>query len=203
MLKKSKYNSRGGDYLFLITGLGNPGKQYHETRHNAGFLAIDQLANKLGVTLSQKGFQSLYAKTKLGNVPVYLLKPQTYMNLSGQAVLELALYYKIPAEQILVIYDDLDLELGVLRIRTNGSAGGHRGLSSIIGLMDTDQIARIRIGIGKPPIGVSVADYVLSRFNATEMEIIEQTVKDASEAAYAYVTKGIDYTMNHFNGKRS
>lgn len=187
--------------MFLITGLGNPGRQYHETRHNAGFLAIDRLAEKLNVTLSQKGFQSLYAKAKLGNTQVYLLKPQTYMNLSGQAVLELALYYKISAEQILVIYDDLDLELGALRVRISGSAGGHRGLSSIMGLMDTDKIARIRIGIGKPSNGVSVSDYVLSRFEAGEIELFQQSINHAAEAAHTYLTEGLEYTMNHFNGK--
>lgn len=185
--------------MHCIIGLGNPGPEYCQTRHNAGFLAVDHLAEKLGVSMTRRGFQSLYASGNLEGKSLLLVKPQTFMNLSGEAVKQVLDYYKISSSQIMVVYDDLDLPLGALRFRTLGSAGGHKGMKSIIELLQTEEFARLRLGIGRPPQGVSVTDYVLTRFSALESPIMAEMIQKAGEAAMAFICQGSNYTMNHYN----
>ncbi len=185
--------------LFCIAGLGNPGPQYQETRHNAGFLVIDQLAQKTGIKLNKNEFNSLYGKTLLGDQDTMLVEPQTFMNLSGQAVSSIMSYFKIPIERLLVIYDDLDLPLGKIRFRLSGSPGGHKGLTSIIQMLGTQEIPRLRVGIGRPPNNQAVPDYVLSSFNGAEKKIFFNSIERAAIATSYFVTDGPDYVMNHFN----
>jgi PTH1 family peptidyl-tRNA hydrolase len=185
--------------LFCIAGLGNPGPQYQETRHNAGFLVIEQLMQKTGTQTNKNGFNSLYAKTLVGDNDTLLVKPQTFMNLSGQAVSGIMAYFKIPVERLLVIYDDLDLPLGKIRFRLSGSPGGHKGLTSIIQMMGTQEIPRLRVGIGRPGNGQAVVDYVLSSFSGAEKKIFFDSIERAAIASTYFVTHGPDYVMNHFN----
>lgn len=192
-------NIVGVNRLYCIVGLGNPGVQYSQTRHNAGFLTVDRLLEKMGVTSLKNDFRSLYAKTQWNGNPLVLVKPQTYMNLSGEAVRPLLDYFKIPLERVIVVYDEMDLPLGALRFRLEGSAGGHRGLASIIQHLGTDRVARLRIGIGRPPEGMEVSDYVLSGFSGVDKKVFEESILKAAEACIAFVDKGADYTMNHYN----
>lgn len=185
--------------LYCIVGLGNPGTQYSQTRHNAGFLTVDRLLEKTGVTSLKKNFRSEYAKTEWHGNPLFLVKPQTYMNLSGEAVRLLLDYFKIPLERVIVVYDEMDLPLGALRFRLGGSAGGHRGLASVIQHLGTDRVARLRVGIGRPPEGMAVTDYVLSRFSGVEQPVFNESIIKAAEACIAFIDKGADYTMNHYN----
>ena len=185
--------------MFCIVGLGNPGSQYRLTRHNAGFLVIEHLAGSQGVSLSQKGFSSRYTKLTVKGEATFLVQPQTFMNLSGQSVAELVAFFKLPLNQLLVIYDDLDLPLGSLRVRESGSAGGHKGLASIIKALGTNAIPRIRIGIGNPGMDQKVTDYVLSPFIPAEEKIFHDMIAQAATAATSFITEGITYVMNHFN----
>ncbi len=185
--------------MFCIAGLGNPGPQYQETRHNAGFLVIERLAQKAGINLNKNGFQSLYGKALIGNEDTLLVQPQTFMNLSGQAVLSVMSYFKIPVERLLVIYDDLDLPLGTIRFRLSGSPGGHKGLASTIQMLGTQEIPRLRVGIGRPQNGQAVVDYVLSSFNGVEKKIFFDSIERAAIAGTYFVTEGPQYVMNHFN----
>ncbi len=185
--------------MFCIAGLGNPGPQYQETRHNAGFLVIEHLAQKTGKNLNKSGFHSLYGKALIGAEDTMLVQPQTFMNLSGQAVLGVMSYYKISVERLLVIYDDLDLPLGTIRFRLSGSPGGHKGLTSIIQMLGTQEIPRLRVGIGRPQNGQAVVDYVLSSFSGSEKKIFFDSIERAAIASTYFVTDGPDYVMNHFN----
>lgn len=186
--------------MYCIIGLGNPGKQYQLTRHNAGFLAVDNILQKLAVGV-EKGFKSVYCKTVYQGNPLLIVKPQTFMNLSGEAALEIVRFYKIPLDKLLIIYDDLDLPIGGLRFRQSGSAGGHNGLKSIIQLLGTDKIARVRIGIGHPVSPLPVVDYVLTACEGEERLLFDRCIEKAAEAALSFVCHGPDYTMNHFNTK--
>jgi len=159
--------------LFLITGLGNPGKQYQDTRHNAGFLALDRIAHHHHLKISSKKFNSSYLETNLWENKVILLKPQTYMNLSGQAILAFCQYYKIPSHHVIVIHDDIDLPFSEVRTKTKGGHAGHNGLKSIMECLETDIFKRIRIGIGRPPTTIQnkeddISNYVLSPFNSEQ-----------------------------------
>jgi peptidyl-tRNA hydrolase len=185
--------------LFCIAGLGNPGLQYQETRHNAGFLVIDQLARKAGVKVNKRDFHSLYMKTAIGNQDCLFIKPQTFMNLSGQAVSAVVSYFKIPLHQLMIIYDDLDLPVGKIRFRLSGSPGGHKGLTSIIEMLGTDKIPRLRVGIGRPDNGQAVVDYVLTGFGGDQKQLFLQSIECAAMAAGSFVTDGPEYVMNHFN----
>lgn len=184
--------------MYCIIGLGNPGKKYSKTRHNSGFMVVEKLSSQLGASF-KKGFQSEYTQVLHNREKVLLIKPQTFMNLSGEAVLEIVNYFKITPDEILVIYDELDLPLGGLRFRVSGSAGGHKGLTSIIRLLQTDKIARLRLGIGRPPERMPVPDYVLTGFSGAEERIFTDVVSKAAEAALAWIDKGSDYVMNNFN----
>ena len=188
--------------MYIIAGLGNPGKQYEHTRHNVGFEVIDRLAERMGISVEEKKHKALCGRGVLEGEKVVLLKPQTFMNLSGESVRAAADYYKVPPQQVLVIYDDISLEPGQLRIRAKGSAGGHNGMKNIIAHLGTQEYPRVRVGIGDKPRGMDLADYVLSRFSKGEQEKMEQAFAEAAEAAAMIAGQGLDKAMNHFNQKK-
>lgn len=185
--------------MYLLVGLGNPGLKYKLTRHNAGFLVIDQIAQKHRIQLDKKEFQSIYGKVRIGDREVLLAKPQTFMNLSGEAVARLVNFYKINLKQVLIIFDDMDLPFGTIRLKQSGSSGGHKGLASIINLLGTSQIPRLRIGIGKPQ-ELTVIDFVLAPFTESEQKLLKSVMTVGGEAAISFVTEGPEYTMRNYNG---
>jgi peptidyl-tRNA hydrolase, PTH1 family len=185
---------------YLLIGLGNPGREYRANRHNLGFMTIDQLSLALAVRLSRVQSKALVGVGALDGHKVVLAKPQTYMNLSGQAVSALLRFYKIPMERLLVIHDELDLPLGTLRLRPGGGSAGNRGLASIIEQLGTQEFPRLRIGIGHPPGQMSGADYVLQNFPPAEQELLELVLKHAVEAAQVFVKSGLETAMNQYNG---
>lgn len=195
----SKYwRYREEQKLKIIVGLGNPGKEYAETRHNVGFMVVDHLAGDLGISIDKKKYSAHYGEGKLGMEKVLLVKPQTFMNLSGQAVWPLAHWYKVSPEDIITIYDDMDLPLGKLRVRSQGSAGGHNGVKSLIASLGTEKFARVKLGIERSAQGDSI-DHVLKPFLPLEKEIVTQAVKNAAEAVKTLVTDGIEKAMNRYN----
>ena len=188
---------------WLIVGLGNPGKQYERTRHNAGFRAIDALANELGCKIDKGKFQGLYGQATYGSKKLYLLKPQTFMNLSGRSVLQLSAYYSIPPQRIIVLFDDISLEPGRLRVRADGSAGGHNGIKSIIQELGSQNFPRVKIGVGaKPHAEQDLADWVLSSFSASEDKALSSALEQAAGAALSIVDRGVPETANRYNGFR-
>ena len=188
--------------MILIAGLGNPGKEYENTRHNAGFLVLDTLAQKLGADLSERKHRALCGKAVIGGQKVILLKPQTYMNSSGESIRAAADYYKVPPEDILVVYDDISLAPGQLRIRAKGSAGGHNGIKSIIAHLGTQEFPRVKVGIGEKPPRMDLADYVLGHFSSGEKKIIEEAAKEAADAICEIVNVGIEQAMNDHNRRK-
>ena len=182
----------------LMVGLGNPGKEYAGTRHNCGFMVIDRLASKLNVDVDQNKFKGLYAKVKYHGEDIILLKPQTYMNLSGESVNAVMNFFKIDKEDLLVIYDDLDMPVGKLRLRKTGSAGGHNGIKNIIAHLNSQDFKRIRVGIDRHKY-MNVADYVLSRFSKVESEAIEQGIENAANAVLDYLDNDFNHAMNYYN----
>lgn len=182
----------------LIIGLGNPGKEYEMTRHNCGFMVIDEICNAWNVSCNQTKFKGEYCKTKYKGEDVILLKPTTYMNLSGESVQQFMNFFKIEKEDILVIYDDLDMPVGKLRLRTSGSAGGHNGIKSLISHVSGQDFNRIRVGIDRHP-HIKVVDYVLGKFTSEEQPFIKEGVKEASKAVEMYLEKGFVHAMNAFN----
>lgn len=184
----------------MIVGLGNPGKKYELTRHNIGFIVVDEIAKQLHINSYQSKFNAHIAQADYFSTKVLLVKPQTYMNLSGEAVLSLANYFKITPEDIIVINDDMDLPTGKVRIRAFGSAAGQKGLKNIIDLMKTNKIPRIRIGIDKHP-HIEAADYVLGKFPKEEVPLVIESVIVAKEAALLFAKDGIEASMNAFNTK--
>ena len=182
----------------LIVGLGNPGKEYEGTRHNCGFRVVDELANKLNTEINQNKFKGLYTKVKYHGEDVILLKPQTYMNLSGESVIAAMNFFKLDKEDIIVIYDDLDMPVGKLRLRKTGSAGGHNGIKNIIAHLSSQDFKRIRVGIDRHKY-MKVVDYVLSRFAKEETEAINQGIDKASDAVLDYLDHDFDYIMNRYN----
>ena len=187
--------------MYLIAGLGNPTREYEKTRHNVGFEAIDILADKAGTTVTEKKHKALYGKGYIGGQKVILAKPQTYMNLSGESIREIADFYKIEPENIIILCDDINLSEGQLRIRLKGSAGGHNGLKNIISPLGTQEFPRIRIGVGEKPRGMDLADYVLGRFPKEQQAVMEEAYRDAAEAACMMIEDGADAAMNHYNRK--
>lgn len=188
---------------WLIVGLGNPGKDYVRTRHNCGFRAIDALAESLGCKIDKGKFQGLYAQTTYKGKKLFLLKPQTYMNLSGRSVLQLSSYYSIPPQRIIVLFDDISLEPGRLRIRADGSAGGHNGIKSIIQELGSQEFPRVKIGVGaKPHPEQDLADWVLSSFSAEEEKALSAALPHAADAALCILEKGIAEAANRYNGFR-
>lgn len=185
--------------MYLIAGLGNPGREYETTRHNVGFMAIDALAGKLGVDVSTRKFLGYVGSSFIGGEKVVLLKPQTYMNASGESIRAAADFYKVEPEHVLVIYDDISLDIGSIRVRAKGSAGGHNGMKSIISHLGTDAYPRIRIGIGDKPARMDLADYVLSHFTKEETQTLQDAVTDAADAAALLITDGVQTAMNRYN----
>lgn len=187
----------------LIVGLGNPGEKYKLSRHNVGFDVIDLFRHEV-VLRSSERYQdfSLITEALLDREELILAKPQTFMNSSGKAVSALAQHYNIPIEDIFVIYDDLNLELGLLRIRRNGSAGGHKGVQSIIDYLGSQNFPRLRIGIGQPPQDMEVIDYVLGDFTPEERDVIEKTKLMATEALKMIILQGLEPVMNKFNSRQ-
>ena len=186
---------------WLIVGLGNPGKEYEGTRHNCGFRAIDTLAEALGCKIDKGKFQGLYGQTVYKGKKLYLLKPQTYMNLSGRSVLQLSAYFNIPPARIIVLFDDISLEPGRLRVRGDGSAGGHNGIKSLIQELCSQDFPRVKIGVGaKPHPEQDLADWVLSRFTAAEQKAVDAALKPAADAALCIIEQGVPQAANRFNG---
>ena len=194
--------SSKGSPTWLVAFLGNPGPRYAGTRHNAGFMTADALCKSKNITINKARFQALTAQTELGGEKVLLMKPQTYMNLSGQAVSQAARFYRIPSEHILVVLDEVNLPVGKLRIRVKGSAGGHNGLKNIVALLGTEDFPRIRLGVGAPPHpDYDMMDWVLSTFRNQDAEEMEQAARRAAEAVECYIEKGPDRAMNLYNTK--
>lgn len=186
--------------MYLIVGLGNPTKEYEHTRHNMGFDSIDLLAERLSVRINRTSCRAHIGKGFIGKEKVILAKPQTYMNLSGQSVGALLYFYKIPLSRLIVIYDDLDLEPGTIRIRKSGSAGGHNGMKDIIKMTGSQEFVRVRIGIGHPDPETGSIDYVLGRPRGEERELVTQAQERAALAVIDIVESGADHAMNQFNG---
>lgn len=189
-----------GGVSWLIVFLGNPGPRYEMTRHNAGFMAADAMAKEKNVNINKARFKALTATCDIGGESVLLMKPQTFMNLSGDAVAQAAKFYKIPPEHVIVVSDEISLPIGKLRIRTKGSAGGHNGLKDIIAKLGTDAFPRIRIGVGTPPHpDYDMADWVLSTFKNQDAEDMLAAAERAAQAAQCYIAQGADRAMNRFN----
>lgn len=186
---------------WLIVGLGNPGREYETTRHNAGFRALDILANKLGCKVDKLKYQGLYGQVSYKGKKLLLLKPQTYMNLSGRSVLQLSAFFRVPLKNIIVMFDDISLDPGRLRVRAEGSAGGHNGIKSIIQELGSQDFPRVKIGVGaKPHPDFDLADWVLSHFTAQEEKALQPALERAADAALAIIDHGIYETANRFNG---
>lgn len=188
--------------MYIIAGLGNPTKEYDKTRHNVGFSAIDALADQYNIDVSEKKHKALCGRGAIGGQKVVLMKPQTFMNLSGESIRAAVDFYKVDPEDIIIIYDDISLEPGQLRIRLKGSAGGHNGIKNIIAHLGTQEFPRIKVGIGAKPPRMDLADYVLSRFSQGEQKLMEDAFKEAADAAVMMMTDGAERAMNHFNTKK-
>ncbi len=187
---------------WLIVGLGNPGREYEKTRHNAGWRAIDAVAEKLHCRIDKGKFQGLYGQADYAGNRVYLLKPQTFMNLSGRSVLQLSAFFKVPPARIIVLFDDISLEPGRLRLRKDGSAGGHNGIKSIIQELGSQDFPRVKIGVGaKPHPDFDLADWVLSTFTAQEEKALAPAIEKAADAALCIIEKGIAEASNRYSGK--
>ncbi|MFX4262858.1 aminoacyl-tRNA hydrolase [Pelotomaculum propionicicum] len=186
----------------LIAGLGNPGREYAATRHNIGFMVIDRLARRLGLAVEKKKFKALFGQGQISSEKVLLAKPQTYMNLSGEAVAALLRWHKLGPADLLVVYDDMDLPPGKLRIRAEGGSGGHKGMDSIIRALGTEGFPRLRIGVGKPEVpGFDGADFVLSRLTGEDAKTFEESADTAAEAIHCIVSEGLEKAMNEYNRK--
>lgn len=191
------FSSGGPEWI--IAFLGNPGIKYNGTRHNAGFMAADAMAAKHGVSINRLRFKALTQTVDIGGTKALLMKPQTYMNLSGEAVAQAAKFYKIPPEKIIVISDEMALPIGKIRVRRSGSAGGHNGLKNIIAMLGTDKFPRIRLGVGEPPPGWEPVDWVLAAFKGQDAADMSDAARRASDAAECYITEGPERAMNKFN----
>ena len=187
------------DHMYLIAGLGNPTKQYEHTRHNAGFDCVDILARMLGIKVNRLRCRALTGKGRIGKEQAVLAKPQTFMNLSGQAVAPLLAHYKTDTSHLIVIYDDTDLDVGKIRIRKSGSSGGHNGMKDIIRMTGTQDFIRIRVGIGRRPEYMEMVDYVLGRADKDERKLIDEALEQAAKAALDIIENGPDHAMNTYN----
>ena len=188
--------------MFLIIGLGNPGRQYDMTRHNIGFHTIDYIADKYNVKINKLKYKALFGECIISGEKTLLIKPQTYMNLSGESVIDFVNFYKIPVENVIVISDDINLDAGRLRIRPKGSDGGHNGLKSIIYMLQSDEFPRIRMGVGAPRHeDYELADFVLGRFTKEEIPVMEDAIKRACGAAEEIIANGTGSSMNKYNGR--
>ncbi|MBJ8112465.1 aminoacyl-tRNA hydrolase [Bacillus cereus group sp. N6] len=188
-----------GTRMKLIVGLGNPGREYELTRHNIGFMAIDELAKRWNISLNEQKFKGVFGAGFVNGEKVILLKPLTYMNLSGESIRPLMDYYKIDVEDFVVLYDDLDIPVGKLRLRMKGSAGGHNGVKSTISHLGTQEFQRIRMGIDRPKNGMKVVDYVLGRFTSEEIPDVSYSIEKAADACEEWLNKPFLQIMNTFN----
>ena len=186
--------------MYVVVGLGNPGKQYENTRHNVGFNVIDILAKEYGISVSKIKHKALIGEGRVGSEKVLLVKPQTYMNLSGETLIDIYNYYKVDMENIIVIYDDIDLDVGKIRIRKKGSGGTHNGMRSIIKCLGANDFPRVRVGVSKPKPGRDLADFVLSRFRKEESDDVELGLEKAAKAVDVMIRDNIDLAMNKYNG---
>lgn len=187
------------DNLYVIAGLGNPGTKYDNTRHNVGFNAIDILSEKFTIKVNKIKHKALIGDGTINGERVLLVKPQTFMNLSGESIRDVVEWYKVPMTRLIVIYDDIDLPVGRVRIRPQGSSGTHNGMRSVIFQLQSDDFPRIRIGIDKAPEGWDLADFVLSKFGPEDRKVINESIEKAAEAAAAIVISGVNAAMNKFN----
>lgn len=185
---------------YLVVGLGNPGREHRETRHNIGFMVIDTLCKSLGVSLNRVQSKALVGTAQVDGHKVILAKPQTFMNLSGQAVSALVRFYKVPFDQLMVAHDDLDLPLGTLRLRPGGGSAGQRGVASIIQQLGTQNFPRLRLGIDRPPGSMNPATYVLQRFSPAERELVDIMLDRGAAAVLTFIRCGLDTAMNQYNG---
>jgi len=186
---------------YLLIGLGNPGREYLNTRHNMGFLLVDQLARQLNARGMKVQSKAIVIEARYGETRLLLAKPQTYMNLSGQAAQGLIHFYKLPLERVMVAHDDLDLPLGTLRLRPGGGAGGQKGMKSILEQVGAPNFARLRLGIGRPPGRMDAAAYVLQAFSQAENEVVNETLQRAAQATLTWMTDGLNAAMNQFNAE--
>ncbi len=200
ILGRSVQPDTGSGSTYLIVGLGNPGREYRQTRHNVGFMAVDRLGETLSIKTMRVQSKALVGTGKLDDHRIILVKPQTFMNLSGDAVSTLVRFYKVPLEQIIVIHDDLDLPLGTIRIRPSGGSAGQKGLGSIIQKLGTQEFPRVRIGIGRPPGQMAAADYVLQDFHGDEPQILTTVLDRVVQAVQVFTRNGLEMAMNQFNG---
>lgn len=188
--------------MYAIIGLGNPGREYMNTRHNIGFDTVELISSKYNIKLNKGKFKSIYGEGNIDDKKILLVKPQTYMNNSGMAVLDLYNFYKIPIENIIVIVDDVDIDFGAVRVRAKGSGGTHNGLKSIVYQLQRDDFPRIKVGIGKAKEDMDLADFVLSRFSQEDRTIIEEAIKKAARAAELIVKYDVNKAMNEINMKK-
>lgn len=186
--------------MYIIAGLGNPGLRYANTRHNIGFITLDMMAEKLGIEIKKVKHKALIGEGTFAGEKILLAKPQTYMNLSGESILDLRNWYKVDDSRIIVIYDDIDLDIGVLRIRPFGSAGTHNGMRSIIYQLNSQDFPRVRLGIGRAPEGWDLKDYVLSTFKDDEIPKVKEACQRAVEGIELIISKGVNYAMSRCNG---
>lgn len=182
-----------------MLGYGNPGENYKNTRHNVGFMVIDKLSEKLDIRVNKNKFKGTVGEGKIGGKSVILLKPETYMNLSGDSVMEITNFYKVQFEDILIVYDDIDIEFGKIRIKPEGSSGTHNGMRSVSDMLNTHDFPRVRIGIGHPPIKMSLADYVLMPFGQDDLDELNKVIDMAAEAVIEIINNGVEKAMNLYN----
>ena len=187
---------------YLIVGLGNPGREYRQNRHNIGFMLIDRLAIRLNTRMSRLQSKALIASARYDDAKIILAKPQTFMNLSGQAVQGLARFYKIPLENLIIAHDDLDLPFETIRLRPGGGAGGQKGIKSTIQHLGTNDFPRLRLGIGRPPGRMDAAAYVLQDFAKGDEQFLSETLDRAADAVFAFIDEGLDAAMNKYNEKK-
>jgi PTH1 family peptidyl-tRNA hydrolase len=189
----------GSSPFFLIVGLGNPGQAYRHNRHNVGFMVVDRLAKRLGMVFSRMESRALVTRGEHQGKRILIAKPRTYMNLSGQTVGALMRFYKVPFENLLVVYDDVDLPLGTMRMRPGGGSGGQKGMVSIIERLGGEDFPRLRLGIGRPPGRMEAADYVLQDFSSGDLEYMDQVMDQAVDAILIFVAEGLEAAMNRYN----
>ncbi len=203
-LFKPKKDEEETKRMYIIVGLGNPEKKYFGTRHNVGFMTIDALSDKYGIELTETKFKAAFGKGRIGNERVILVKPLTYMNLSGEAVRPICDYFKVDsAEDLIVISDDIELDVGNIRVRPKGSAGGHNGLKSIIAQLGHSDFKRVRVGVGKKPKGYDLADWVMGHFQGEDENGIKEGIDRAVEAVVEIMENGVESSMNKYNAKKS
>ena len=189
--------------MYIVVGLGNPGREYDMTRHNIGFEVIDYMGAKNHVKINKINFKAVYGETNIGGEKVILLKPQTYMNLSGDSVREICSFFKVAPEKVIVVCDDIALETGKLRIRAKGGAGGHNGLKSIIYNLKSEEFTRVRMGVGAPKTDQwDLADFVLAKFSKDDIPVMENAIKNAVDAISDIINKDVQYAMNKYNGMK-